>query len=99
MTSPSNGTQGTRSRGTSCRGTTGSLRYRITAVWVVLVTVADDGTLLDRRPVELVDENLPKIPRHSEGQALPLHEAPCSAALPRISSSSCHEVGPSLKTL
>jgi|SRR5579872_3439198 len=43
--------------------------------WAVLVTVACDGTLLDRRRVELVDENLPNIPHHSEGQALPLHEA------------------------
>ncbi len=43
--------------------------------WAVLVTVARDGTLLDRRRVELVDEDLPKIPHHSEGQALPLHEA------------------------
>jgi hypothetical protein len=43
--------------------------------WAVLVTVAGDGTLLDRRRVELVDEDLPKIPHHSEGQALPLNEA------------------------
>lgn len=43
--------------------------------WAVLVTVAGDGTLLDRRRVELVDEDLPKIPHHSEGQSLPLHEA------------------------
>ena len=43
--------------------------------WAVLVTVAGDGTLLDRRRVELVDEGLPKIPHHSEGQALPLDEA------------------------
>ncbi len=43
--------------------------------WAVLVTVASDGTLLDRRRVELVDEDLPKIPHHSEAQALPLHEA------------------------
>ena len=43
--------------------------------WAVLVTVAGDGTLLDRRRVELVDEGLPKIPHHSEGQALPLQEA------------------------
>src|SRR3982074_1140730 len=43
--------------------------------WAVLVTVAGDGTLLDRRRVELVDKDLPKIPHHSEGQALPLHEA------------------------
>jgi hypothetical protein len=43
--------------------------------WAVLVTVARDGKLLDRRRVELVDEGLPKIPHHSEGQALPLDEA------------------------
>jgi hypothetical protein len=39
--------------------------------WADLVTVAGDGTLLDRRRVELVDKDLPKIPHHSEGQALP----------------------------
>jgi hypothetical protein len=42
--------------------------------WAVLVTVAADGTILDRRRVELVDEDLPKIPHHSEAQALPLHD-------------------------
>jgi hypothetical protein len=41
----------------------------------VLVTVARDGTLLDRRRVELVGEGLPKIPHHSECQGLPLDEA------------------------
>jgi hypothetical protein len=43
--------------------------------WAVLVTVGRDGTLLDRRRVELVDEGLPKIPHHSECQRLPLDEA------------------------
>jgi len=43
--------------------------------WAVLVTVARDGTLLDRRRVELVDQGLPKIPHHSEGQRLPIDEA------------------------
>src|SRR6202167_5971537 len=43
--------------------------------WALLVTVARDGTLLDRRRVELVGEGLPKIPHHSEGQGLPLDEA------------------------
>jgi hypothetical protein len=43
--------------------------------WAVLVTVARDGTLLDRRRVELVGEGLPKIPQHSEAQGLPLDEA------------------------
>jgi hypothetical protein len=43
--------------------------------WAVLVTAAGDGTLLDRRRAELVDEGLPKIPHHSEAQRLPLDEA------------------------
>src|SRR5256885_15658369 len=43
--------------------------------WAVLVTVASDGTMLDRRRVELVDEGMPKIPHHSEGQGLPIDEA------------------------
>jgi hypothetical protein len=43
--------------------------------WAVLVTVARDATLLDRRRVELVGEGLPKLPHHSEGQGLPLDEA------------------------
>jgi hypothetical protein len=43
--------------------------------WAVLVTVASDGTLVDRRNVELVDKHLPSIPHHHEGQRLPIDEA------------------------
>ena len=43
--------------------------------WAVLVTVAPDGTLLDRRRVDLVDEDLPKLPHHHDAQGLPLDEA------------------------
>jgi hypothetical protein len=43
--------------------------------WAILVTATGSGSLLDRRRVELVDRDLPKIPHHSEGQALPLEEA------------------------
>ena len=43
--------------------------------WAVLVTADSKGALLDRRRVELVDEGLPKIPHHSEGQSLPVDEA------------------------
>jgi len=43
--------------------------------WAILVTVARDGTLLDRRRVELVDELLPAIPHHHEAQGLPPDEA------------------------
>jgi hypothetical protein len=45
------------------------------AGWAVLVTVAGDGTLLDRRRVELVDDGLPSLPHHHEAQALPPKEA------------------------
>ena len=43
--------------------------------WAVLVTVASDGTLLDRRRVELLEDSLPCLPHHHECQALPLPEA------------------------
>jgi len=43
--------------------------------WAVLVTVGRDGALLDRRRVELVAADLPKIPHHSECQRLPLNNA------------------------
>ncbi len=43
--------------------------------WAVFVTVAQDGTLLDRRRAELVDDDLPAIPHHHEAQRLPLDEA------------------------
>ena len=43
--------------------------------WAILVTVDSGGRLLDRRRVDLVDEDLPKIPPHSEGQRLSLEEA------------------------
>src|SRR5579884_3628851 len=43
--------------------------------WAVLVTVAPDGGLIDRRRVELVDDALPALPHHHEGQMLPPDEA------------------------
>ncbi len=39
--------------------------------WAVLVTVARDGTLLDRRRVELVGEGLPSLPHHHDAQGFP----------------------------
>ena len=42
--------------------------------WAILVTVARDGVLLDRRRVELVDDDLPAIPHHHEAQMLPSNE-------------------------
>ena len=45
------------------------------AGWAVLVTVAEDGIVLDSRRVELVDAHLPSMPIHHEAQTLPPHEA------------------------
>ncbi len=53
--------------------------------WAVLVTAARDGTLLDRRRVDLVDDGLPKIPHHSEAQGLPLEEAEALVERVRVS--------------
>lgn len=43
--------------------------------WAILVTAAHDGTLLDRRRVELVEQGLPKLPYHHDAQGLPLDNA------------------------
>jgi len=56
--------------------------------WAVLVTVTRDGTLLDRRRVELVDDNLPSIPHHHEGQLLPIDEAVALVERVRVSAES-----------
>ena len=42
--------------------------------WAIFVAVARDGTLLDRRRVDLVDDELPAIPHHHEAQLLPVGE-------------------------
>jgi hypothetical protein len=43
--------------------------------WAVLVTARRDGAVLDRRRIELVDDALPALPHHHEGQMLPITEA------------------------
>lgn len=53
--------------------------------WAVLVTAARDGTLLDRRRVELVDDSLPSIPHHHEAQGLPPDEAVALVERVRVS--------------
>jgi hypothetical protein len=53
--------------------------------WAVFVTVARDGTLLDRRRVELVDETLPSLPHHHEGQLLPMNGAVALVQRVRVS--------------
>jgi hypothetical protein len=61
--------------------------------WAVLVTVTGDGTLLDRRRIELVDQDLPKIPHHSEGQALPLDAAVALVERVRVSAERHAQLG------
>jgi hypothetical protein len=53
--------------------------------WAVLVTATRDGTLLDRRRVELVDESLPGLPHHHEGQLLPMDRAVALVERVRVS--------------
>lgn len=43
--------------------------------WAIFITASCNGTLLDRRRVSLVDDDLPKIPQHSECQRLPIDKA------------------------
>ncbi len=57
--------------------------------WAVLVTVASDGSLLDRRRVELVDGDLPKLPHHHEAQRLPVKEGVALVARVRRSAEAC----------
>ena len=51
----------------------------------MLVTSSGSGQLLDRRRVELVDEDLPKLPHHHEGQMLPLDQAVALVERVRVS--------------
>ena len=45
------------------------------AGWAVLVTVGGTGAVLDSRRIQLVDDDLPSLPHHHQGQRLPLEEA------------------------
>src|SRR5262245_27193985 len=40
----------------------------------ILVTATATGALVDRRRIELVDDDLPRYPHHHEAQSLPLEE-------------------------
>lgn len=59
--------------------------------WAVLVTAARDGTLLDRRRVELVDSGLPKLPHHHDAQGLPVDEG--VAMVERVRASAVKHAG------
>jgi hypothetical protein len=67
------------------------------AGWAVLVTVADDGTFLDRRRVKLVDADLPSMPHHHKAQTLPLEQA--LDLIERVSASAGRHAELSLKAL
>lgn len=53
--------------------------------WAILVTAQSDGTLLDRRRVELIDDALPGLPHHHEGQLLPMDAAVALVERVRVS--------------
>jgi len=53
------------------------------------MTVQADGTLLDRRRVELVAKDLPAMPHHHEGQMLPLRQAVALVARVQASAREC----------
>jgi hypothetical protein len=65
--------------------------------WAIFVTVAADGRLLDRRRVELVDDNLPSIPHHHEAQLLPTDQA--VALVERVRASAERNAGLALYAL
>jgi hypothetical protein len=43
--------------------------------WAAVVVVGPDGSVLDRRRAELIDDGLPASPIHHECQSLPIDEA------------------------
>ncbi len=43
--------------------------------WAIAMTVTREGALLDRRRVALVEDGLPALPHHHEGQSLPIADA------------------------
>ena len=65
--------------------------------WAVLVTVAADGKLIDRRRVELVDATMPKFPHHHEALALPVGEG--VALVERVARSAQREAQTALTAL
>lgn len=56
------------------------------AGWAVLLTVEPDGTIVDRRRVELLDAGLPAMPHHHDAQTLPVAEAVALVERVRLSS-------------
>src|SRR5689334_20957231 len=59
------------------------------AGWAVLVTVANDGVVCDRRRVELIDAGLPNMPIHHDAQSLPVAQAVALVERARASAERC----------
>jgi len=59
------------------------------AGWAVAVTVARDGTLVDRRRVELVEQGVPVMPHHHDALKLPIGEGVALVARVRASAEVC----------
>jgi hypothetical protein len=45
------------------------------AGWAAVVTAMPDGTVLDRRRLELLDAGLPPMPHHHDAHSMPLEDA------------------------
>jgi hypothetical protein len=67
------------------------------AGWAVMMTVAADGSILDRRRVELLDADLPVMPIHHDAQKLPVEEA--VALVGRVRDSAVRQAKRALETL
>jgi hypothetical protein len=55
----------------------------------ILITVASDGTFLDRRRVELVERGVPVMPHHHDAQGLPIDEGVALVERVRRSARAC----------
>jgi hypothetical protein len=65
--------------------------------WAILMTVTARGELLDRRRIELVDEGLPTMPHHHDGQRIPIDDA--VALVERVQRSAERNAGARLEAL
>lgn len=65
--------------------------------WAILMTVAGDGTFIDRRRIELLDDGLPIFPHHHDGQGIPIDQAVALVERVNRSAEACAKA--SLETL
>lgn len=59
------------------------------AGWAILMTVARDGRVVDRRRVALVEEGVPVMPHHHDAQGLPVDEGVALVERVRRSAEAC----------